>query len=123
MHRSEPRVGSGLEDRPRPAAGLLAGLSAGYRFSGRLLAEVEWFHRESEYDQTVPVSSSTGDTFAKLGGEIQRAETWVGSVSSHNVSNVYVDFPSASCVTPYAGAGVGIGPDGTGLRRLVGAEP
>ena len=109
---TDPNRGSGAgwktaHDR---AAGLLAGLSAGYRFSGRLRAEVEWFHRESEYDQTSSVSSSTGDTFAKLGGEIQRAEVRVGSVSSHNVfANVYVDFPSARRVTPYAGAGVGIG--------------
>lgn len=109
---TDPNRGSGAgwktaHDR---AAGLLAGLSAGYRFSGRLRAEVEWFHRESEYDQTSSVSSSTGDTFAKLGGEIQRAEVRVGSISSHNVfANVYVDFPSARRVTPYAGAGVGIG--------------
>lgn len=48
----------------------LAGLPAGYDFGVRLRAEVEWFHRESEYDQAVPVSSSTGDTFAKLGGEM-----------------------------------------------------
>lgn len=92
------------------AAGLVAGLSAGYRFGGRVRIEAEWFHRESEYDQTVPVASAIGDTFAKLDGEIQRAEDRIGSVSSHNVfANMYVDFPSASRVTPYIGAGIGVG--------------
>ena len=51
---TEPNRGSGAGwkttyDR---AAGILAGLSAGYRFGGRLRVEAEWFHRESEYDQT-----------------------------------------------------------------------
>ena len=109
---TDPNRGSGagwrtVYDR---AAGLLAGLSAGHRFGGRLRVEAEWFHRESEYDQTSPVASATGDTFAKLDGEIQRAEDRIGSVSSHNVfANVYVDFPGASRVTPYVGAGVGVG--------------
>ena len=102
--------GAGWKTAYDRAAGLLAGLAAGYRFGERLRVEAEWFHRESEYDQTSPVASATGDTFAKLGGEIQRAEDRVGSISSHNVfANVYVDFPSASRVTPYVGAGVGIG--------------
>ncbi len=105
---TDPNRGSGADWRTvyDRAAGLLAGLSAGYRFGGRLRVEAEWFHRESEYDQTSPVASATGDTFAKLDGEIQRAEDRIGSVSSHNVfANVYVDFPGASRVTPYIGAG------------------
>ena len=102
--------GAGWKTAYDRAAGLLAGLAAGYRFGERLRVEAEWFHRESEYDQTSPVASATGDTFAKLGGEIQRAEDRVGSVSSRNVfANAYVDFPSASRMTPYVGAGVGIG--------------
>ena len=92
------------------AAGMLAGVSAGYRFGGRVRVEAEWFHRESEYDRTSPVASATGDTVDKLGGEIQRAEVRIGSISSHNVfANVYIDFPSASRVTPYVGAGIGMG--------------
>ena len=56
------------------------------------------------------MTSATGDTFAKLGGEIQRAEDRIGSLSSQNVfANAYVDFPGRSRVTPYVGAGVGIG--------------
>ena len=109
---TEPNRGSGAGwkttyDR---AAGILAGLSAGYRFGGRLRVEAEWFHRESEYDQTSPIASATGDTFAKLDGEIQRAEDRVGSLSSQNVfANVYVDFHARSRLTPYVGIGAGIG--------------
>ena len=81
--------------------GMFAGLAAGYRFGPRLRVEVEWFYRESEYDQTSPVTSATGDTFAKLGGEIQRAEDRIGSISSQNVfANVYVDFPGRTRLTP-----------------------
>ena len=89
---------------------MFAGLAAGYRFGPRLRVEVEWFYRESEYDQTSPVTSATGDTFAKLGGEIQRAEDRIGSISSQNVfANVYVDFRGRTRLTPYVGVGVGIG--------------
>ena len=77
--------GAGWKTTYDRAAGILAGLSAGYRFGGRLRVEAEWFHRESAYDQTAPVTSATGDTFAKLDGEIQRAEDRIGSLSSQNV--------------------------------------
>ena len=102
--------GAGWKTTYDRAAGILAGLSAGYRFGGRLRVEAEWLHRESEYDQTSPVASATGDTFAKLDGEIQRAEDRIGSISSQNVfANVYVDFPGRSRLTPYVGVGGGIG--------------
>ncbi len=102
--------GAGWKTAYDRAAGVLAGLAAGYRFGGRLRVEAEWFHRESGYDQTSPVTSATGDTLGKLDGEIQRAENRLGSVSSHNVfANVYVDFPSRSRLTPYVGVGGGLG--------------
>ena len=103
-------AGAGWKTSYDRAAGILAGLSAGYRFGQRLRVEVEWFHRESEYDQTSPVTSATGATFAKLDGEIQRAEDRIGSLSSQNVfANVHVDFPSRSRLTPYVGVGGGLG--------------
>ena len=56
------------------------------------------------------MASATGATFAKLDGEIQRAEDRTGSISSQNVfANVYVDFPGRSRLTPYVGVGGGIG--------------
>ncbi len=109
---TDPNRGSGAGWRTAfdRAAGVLAGLAAGYRFGGRLRVEAEWFHRESGYDQTAPVTSATGDTLGKLGGEIQRADNRLGSLSSHNVfANVYVDFPSRSRLTPYVGFGGGVG--------------
>ena len=102
--------GAGWKTAYDQAAGLLAGLAAGYRFGGRWRIEAEWFHRESEYDQTAPVTSATGDTLGKLGGEIQRADNRLGSLSSHNIfANVYADFPSGSRLTPYVGVGGGVG--------------
>ena len=109
---TDPNRGSGAGWRTAfdRAAGVLAGFAAGYRFGGRLRVEAEWFHRESGYDQTAPVTSATGDTLGKLGGEIQRADNRLGSISSHNVfANVYVDFPSRSRLTPYVGFGGGVG--------------
>ena len=46
--------GAGWKTAYDRAAGLLAGLSAGYRFGERLRVEAEWLRRESEYDQTSP---------------------------------------------------------------------
>ena len=102
-------AGAGWKTAYDGATGILAGLSAGYRFGRRLRVEAEWFHRESEYDQTSPVASATGATFAKLDGEIQRAEDRIGSISSQNFfANVHVDFPSRSRLTPYVGVGGGL---------------
>ncbi len=91
------------------ARGVLAGLAVGHRFSDWLRMEVETFHRESEYDQTSPVASATGDTAGKLEGEIVRAEDRIGSVSSRNLFvNLVVDLPVEGTVTPFAGLGLGL---------------
>ena len=92
-----------------PAYGTLAGLAVGHRVSDWLRMEVETFHRESEYDQTAPVGSATGDTAGKLEGEIVRAEDRIGSVSSRNVFlNLVVDLPLDGPLTAFAGMGVGV---------------
>lgn len=92
-----------------PAYGILAGLAVGHRVSDWFRMEVETFHRESEYDQTSPVASATGDTAGKLEGEIVRAEDRIGSVSSRNVFlNLLFDLPTAGPLTPFAGFGVGV---------------
>ena len=102
--------GAGWSSSFDDATGLLTGIAVGYRFAWRLRAEVEWFYRSSEYDQTSPVSSATGDTLGKLDGEIQRADNRIGTVSSQAVfGNVYVDFPRQGRLTPYVGFGVGVG--------------
>ena len=92
-----------------PAYGTLAGLAVGHRVSDWFRMEVETFYRESEYDQTSPVASATGDTAGKLEGEIVRAEDRIGSVSSRNVFlNLVVDLPVVGALTPFAGLGVGV---------------
>ena len=102
--------GAGWKTDYDPATGVLAGGAIGYRLGERLRVEAEWFHRASGYNQTSPVASATGDTFAKLDGEIQRAEDRIGDISSHNLfANVYVDFPNKGRLTPYVGIGGGLG--------------
>ncbi|MDE2659560.1 MAG: outer membrane beta-barrel protein [Acidobacteriota bacterium] len=92
-----------------PAYGVLAGLAVGHRVSDWFRMEVETFYRESEYDQTSPVGSATGDTAGKLEGEIVRAEDRIGSVSSRNVFlNLVFDLPVDGALKPFAGLGVGV---------------
>ncbi len=98
--------------------GMLAGAGMGYRLYerypnrlwGRFRLELEYFYRDSEYDQTTPVSNAAGDNFQKLEGEILTAEERLGSLTSHNLfGNLYFDFVNTSRFTPYIGFGVGVG--------------
>lgn len=92
-----------------PAYGVFAGLAVGHQLSDRFRMEVETFHRESEYDQTSPVASATGDTAGKLEGEIVRAEDRIGSIASRNVFlNLLVDLPADGPLTAFAGMGIGV---------------
>ena len=100
------------------AKGILAGAAVGYRLRdrypdspwGRFRIELEYFYRESKYNQTSPVGDGKGANFAKLDGEIQRATDWVGNLTSHNLfGNVYFDFINDSRFTPYVGFGAGAG--------------
>ena len=92
------------------AAGFLANAAVGYRLRDRFRLEVEYFYRNSEYDQTDPVLSGGGSVADKLAAELQRAELRIGSITSHNLfGNFYFDFPNRSCFTPYIGLGIGGG--------------
>lgn len=99
----ESAVGSGR--------GLLAGAVLGYRLPDTgLRVEVEYFYRESAFNETAAVAAAGGATFAKLGGELQRAEDRIGSVTSNNLfGNAYYDFSGDGPLTPYVGFGVGVG--------------
>ena len=102
--------GAGWRTSFDSARGLFAGAALGYDFGGRLRLEAEYFHRDSKYDQSAPVASATGATFAKLGGEIQVAEERINSVTSDSVfANLYVDFGGGGRWTPDVGLGVGLG--------------
>ena len=103
-------AGAGWRTSFGSARGVFAGAALGYDFGGRLRLEAEYFHRDSKYDESAPVASATGATFAKLGGEIQVAEERINSVTSESVfANLYVDFGGGGRWTPYVGLGVGLG--------------
>lgn len=103
------------------AEGILAGAAAGYslrdRFPdhllGRFRLELEYFYRNSEYDQKAPIQTGPGgggSVGEKLAGEIVQAEARISGIASHNLfGNLYFDFFNSSRFTPYVGFGVGVG--------------
>ena len=94
------------------AGGVLAGGALGYRFpgSGRLRAELEYFYRETAHNETSAAEGRSGAAVAKLDAEVVVGQDRIGSITSHNLfGNVYFDFTSRGRVTPYVGAGAGVG--------------
>ena len=90
------------------AGGILAGGALGYRFpgSGRLCAELEYFYRETAHNETSAADGRSGAAVAKLDGEVVVGQDRIGSITS---CNVYLYFTSRGRVTPYVGAGAGVG--------------
>lgn len=100
------------------AEGVLAGAAVGYRlrdaYPDRLWNgfrfEVEYFFRESKYDQATTSVATRAQTIAKRRGEVTLAEKRLGSITSHNLfGNLFFDFTNTSRFTPYVGFGVGVG--------------
>lgn len=100
------------------AQGILAGAALGYdirgkdpgRGWGRFRFELEYFFRNTEYDQTSPIPGATGVQDDKLAQEIRTAIDRIGNVTAHNLfTNLYIDFPNSSRYTPYLGIGLGVG--------------
>lgn len=100
--------------------GILAGAAVGYRFKDQnpngplsgLRIELEYFYRESKYDQNSRVRGLSGATQQKIdrgefeSGPVER----LGSITSHNLfGNVYYDIANTSRFTPYIGLGGGFG--------------
>ena len=91
-------------------SGFLAGGAVGARLPARVRVELEYFYRDSGYDETAPVASGGGSVLAKIGGELEVAEESIGSIVSHNLfGNLYYDFKSQGRFTPYIGIGAGFG--------------
>ena len=99
------------------AEGILAGAAIGYSLRdkfpdhalGRLRLELEYFYRDSNYDQTSPIPGATGPAGDKLVQELVVATDRIGSVTSNNLfGNLYIDFPNKSRFTPYLGLGGGV---------------
>ena len=109
---TRPRgLGTAVRNRFGSAGGHLLGLAAGWRLRPNVRLELEYFHRDSGYDETSPVGAfGSGTSAEKLAREIVSATERVGGVRSHNVfANLYYDFPPAGAFTPYLGAGAGFG--------------
>ena len=105
-----PRTGDSWQNSFGSANGILAGAALGYRFDDRFRVELEYFFRDSKFDETSDIRSASGDTFSKVAGEIRLAEGRLGSFSSHNLfGNVLYDFRARGKWTPYVGAGLGVG--------------
>ena len=114
-----PSQGDAWRNAFDSAEGILAGAAVGYRLRarypdhllGRFRLEVEYFYRDSAYDQTAPTKNAQGEGIAtKLKQEVQQADYRLGSLTSHNLfGNLYFDFWNTSRFTPYVGFGVGVG--------------
>ena len=111
-------VGGRWENEFDGATGILAGAAAGYSFAGQnqnsplggLRVELEYFYRQSNYDQTADIPLGVGTQGQKLRDEIVQAIDRIGSITSHNLfGNLFYDFVNTSRFTPYIGIGGGIG--------------
>ena len=103
----EGRAWISLFDR---ATGVLGAAAIGYRAGGWLRGELEYYYRDSAYDQSSLIMRPSGEASERAGGEIGRAREHVYSLTSHNLfGNIYIDFDTGSLFTPYLGVGVGAG--------------
>ncbi len=106
------------------ATGILAGAAVGYSFAkqnpnsplGGLRVELEYFYRQSNYDQTSTVGGYDctppilNESVQKVCDEISQATDRIDSMSSHNIfANLYYDIANTSRFTPYIGIGGGMG--------------
>ncbi|MCY4131383.1 MAG: hypothetical protein OXF39_01910 [Nitrospira sp.] len=100
------------------ATGILAGAAVGYSFAkqspnsplGGLRVELEYFYRQSNYDESAAVPSAEGESGDKLQQEVVRATDRIDGITSHNLfGNLYYDFANTSRFTPYIGIGGGMG--------------
>ena len=111
-------VGGRWENEFDGATGILAGAAVGYSFAGQnrnsplggLRVELEYFYRQSNYNQTADIPLGVGTQGQKLRDEIVQATDRIGSMTSHNLfGNVFYDFANTSRFTPYIGIGGGVG--------------
>ena len=91
--------------------GVLLGTALGYHVGASpLRIELEYFYRDTDYDQTSDVGTASGESGDKLEQELVRTIDRIGDLSSHNLfANLYYDFSGDSRFTPYVGIGIGLG--------------
>lgn len=113
------------------ATGLHASWVLGYRFGTDAAGprwrhwrvEAEYFYRTTSYDETVDVpglgAGSGSVTADKLDQELRTATDYFGRVTSYTAfANLYWDIRTGGRLTPYVGAGVGIGSTAVGYGSL-----
>lgn len=100
------------------ATGILAGAAVGYSFSetypnqpwGGLRVELEYFYRESKYDEASVIPAALGESGNILNRELVAATERINSITSHNLfGNLFFDLTNDSRFTPYLGVGAGVG--------------
>ena len=103
--------GDGWDNRFGSDEGPLFALALGYRLADSpLRAELEYFYRDTGYDETSPIPSAVGVNLDKIAQEIVTATDRIDSMTSHNVfANLYLYFAGNGRITPYLGVGVGLG--------------
>jgi len=101
----------GWRNRIRSDEGVLFGTAIGYHIrDSRFRVELEYFYRDTGYDETSDVHRASGVQGDKLEQELVRTIDRLGSLTSHNLfANLYMDFAGDSKFTPYVGVGVGFG--------------
>ena len=100
------------------ATGILTGAAVGYSFSetysdrpwGGLRVELEYFYRESKYDEASDIHGALGESRNILEQELVAATERIDGITSHNLfGNLFFDWNNASRFTPYLGVGAGVG--------------
>ena len=119
--------GDGWENDFGAAEGILLGAAFGYRLPdkfARFRVELEYFYRDTNYDETSSIPSAGGVSGDELTQEILTATDHIGSVTSHNLfGNLYVDFAEQQPLHALRGVWRGGGIYRHGLRQSVGAQP
>ncbi|MXY15366.1 MAG: porin family protein [Proteobacteria bacterium] len=103
--------GDAWKSRFSSAEGPLFALAVGFDMPDSMLrTELEYFYRDTGYDETSSLTRPGGSLIAKIDGELLTANQTVDSVTSHNLfANLYLDFDSSGRLTPYVGVGIGLG--------------
>ncbi|MDE0411771.1 MAG: outer membrane beta-barrel protein [Gammaproteobacteria bacterium] len=106
-----PRTGDAIQGNFSSDEGVLLGIALGQRVrESRFRIELEYFYRDTGYDEAYHTPVGVGGTYDKSRNELQTAMQRIDSLTSHNLfANLYLDFAQNSRFVPYIGFGIGFG--------------
>lgn len=106
-----PRTGDAIQGNFSSDEGVLLGIALGQQLrESRFRIELEYFYRDTGYDDTYHTPIGTSGTYDKSRNELQTAMQRIDSLTSHNLfANLYLDFVQDSRFVPYIGFGIGFG--------------